>query len=693
MLRSVYCFISALALMAVLASSPGLAQNAEPWNVHVSSAGSDAWSGSLPEPNAEKTDGPLATLVRARDVLRERKAQGGLPEGGARVIVQGGQYVFDAPLQLSAEDSGTAQAPITYAAAEGQEVRISGGKVLDGFAPVTDEATLARLDESARGHVVSMDLRAAGITDFGSPQGGGVELFFRDKSMTLARWPNEGWTHIAGLCVEDGHQIHGIPGSKTGRFIYEGDRPSRWINESDPWVHGYWFWDWSDQRQAIASIDPARKEIAVKEPYHGYGYRKGQWYYAYNLLVELDAPGEWYIDRDAGVLYFWPPEVVNPGDAVMTMLPTLIEMKDVSSMTIQGLTLESGRGVGISMSGGAKNRIVGCTIRNIGGWAVTVGGGDNHTVAGCDIYQTGQGGISLSGGDRTTLTPANHLADNNHIHHYSRIDRMYHPAITLQGVGNRATHNLIHDAPHMGMGFGGNDHLIEFNEIYNVCFESNDAGAIYTGRNWTMRGNVLRYNYLHDISGFENKGCVGIYLDDMFASADILSNVFYNVTRAAFIGGGRDCTVANNIFVDCKQAMHVDARALGWAHGHADEWIQEAKEKGTISGIAFDKPPYSERYPALPHILEKEPKAPEGNLIARNIFWGGSWDDIEEVARPYLTIEKNLVQEDPHFVDAAQHDYRLKEDSPAFALGFEPIPIEKIGLYESPERATWPVER
>jgi len=303
------------------------------------------------------------------------------------------------------------------------------------------------------------------------------------------------------------------------------------------------------------------------------------------------------------------------------------------------------------------------------------------------------GGISINGGDRTTLTPANHFAENNHIHHYARWFRVYHSGIHLSGVGNRASHNLIHDAPHMGMGFSGNDHLIEFNEIHNVCFESNDAGAIYTGRDWTMRGNVLRHNFLHNITGFENRGCVGIYLDDMFSSADMIGNVFYNVTRAAFIGGGRDCTVANNIFVDCRPAMHVDARALGWAHDHADGWLEEAAEKGTLSGIAYNTPPYSERYPALAVILEGEPKAPEGNVIARNISWGGKWDGMQEVTKQYLTVENNLIDEDPLFVDAENKDFRLRDDSPAFALGFEPIPFEKIGLYESPDRASWPVER
>jgi len=208
-----------------------------------------------------------------------------------------------------------------------------------------------------------------------------------------------------------------------------------------------------------------------------------------------------------------------------------------------------------------------------------------------------------------------------------------------------------------------------------------------------MRGNLLRHNYLHDITGFENRGCVGMYLDDMFSSADLIGNVFCNVTRAAFIGGGRDCTVANNIFVDCNPAMHLDARALGWAHGHADGWIQEAAEKGTLSGIAYKNPPYSERYPALITILDKEPKAPEGNVIARNICWGGEWDGMQDDAEKYVLLENNLIQVDPHFVDAANRDFRLKDDSPAFALGFQPIPIEKIGLYESPDRASWPPQR
>jgi len=316
------------------------------------------------------------------------------------------------------------------------------------------------------------------------------------------------------------------------------------------------------------------------------------------------------------------------------------------------------------------------------------------------MYQMGGGGISLSGGDRTTLTPAGLFADNNHVHHFARVKRVYQPGITLQGVGNRASHNLIHNAPHMGLGFGGNDHIIELNEIHSVCYESNDAGAIYTGRNWTMRGTVIRNNYMHHINGFEGRGCVGVYLDDMFCGTEISGNLFYRVTRAAFIGGGRDCVVSKNLFVDCQPSLHIDARALGWAHDHSDAWVKEGREKGTISGIHYNQPPYSQRYPELVNLLEEEPAAPRGNRVFANVSFGGKWDDVIGKARKYVSIENNLVDRDPHFTTPERLgegkypravDFGLEPDSPAWAIGFEKLPLKEMGLYNDKTRASWPV--
>lgn len=655
----------------------------EPADIYVSPAGNDAWSGRLPEANADGRDGPFRTLERARDEVRKLKGQ--IP---LTIELRSGTYELEEPFTLTAEDSGVSGVPITYRGQSGKAVRLLGGTRVTGFQPVTDSAVLELLPPEARGHVLQADLRALGITDCGKPTDGGMELFFDAEPMTLARWPNDDFTRIVSMVGEavksDRSMTH-----KVGKWVYDGDRPARWLKEKDAWVHGYWYHDWSDQRHQIKEIDPAAKTIEVFPPYHSYGYRKGKWYYAYNLLSEIDEPGEWYADREKGLLYFWPPKTVAGHDVIVSRLETLIKLDDVSHVTFQGLLLEGARGTGITISGGEGDRIIGCTMRNLGGWAVRVSGGRDHGVSGCDITGTGQGGIYLLGGDRKTLTPAGHFADNNHIHHYSRVKRMYQPGIMLQGVGNRATHNLIHNAPHMAMGFGGNDHLIEYNEIHSVCYESNDAGAIYTGRNWTMRGNVLRYNYLHHINGFEGRGCVGIYLDDAFSSAHIYSNVFYKVTRATMIGGGRDTTIENNIFVDCTPAVHVDARGIGWANQYivpGGGWHMQEK----LAEVPYKTAPWT-KYPNLATILDDEPYLPKYDVIKTNIFAGGKWDGISPKAKPYVTVEGNMIDEDVGFVYLKKGDLRLRRNSPAYARGFQSIPFEAIGLYADIQRASWPV--
>lgn len=667
----------AIATLGWLGLTVGSAQTLK---FYVAPNGDDSWSGRLPIPNTRRTDGPFATLHRARDAIRALKKQGKLPKGGVVVEVLGGIYELSSPIELTAEDGGLPNAPIIYRARKGETVRLLAGKRVTNWRKVTDPTVLNRLEEAVRDKVWQADLKALGITDFGSPAGGGLELFFNDEPMTLARYPNEGFMRIADVVEYDGHQIHGIKGSRVGWFYYEGDRPKRWLGEKDVWLHGYWFWDWSDQRHRLKSIDPERHILEVEPPYHRYGYRKGQWFYAYNILAELDSPGEWYLDRETGTLYFYPPSDILKGEAIVSVLPTLLTIKDASHVRWEGFVMEGVRGTVVTVSGGSDVRIVGCVIRNSGGYAVRIDGGTNHSVVSCDIYGMGEGGIILSGGDRKNLTPANHLAENNHIHHYARWHRMYRPAIALNGVGNKARHNFIHDAPHQAIAFSGNDHLIEFNRIERVCLESNDAGAIYSGRDWTWRGTVIRFNLFRDIIGFQGKGCMGVYLDDMLCGTIVFGNIFVRVTRAAFIGGGRDNIVENNIFVDCEPAVHVDARAMGWARDHVGTTMMER-----LKAVPYQQPPWSERYPQLVNILDDEPAAPKGNIVRRNICIGGRWMDIEEKAKPYVRVEDNLVGADAEgaFVDVRKGDFRLRPQPTASKIGFKPIPFERIGLYRS----------
>jgi hypothetical protein len=630
---------------------------------------------------------PFATLQRARDAIRELKKSSNPPRAGVTVWIQSGTYYVNEPLMLTKEDSGTKNAPIIYRGQPGGQVRIVGGKQVKGFQPVTDPDILKRLDASVREKIVCADLKAAGITDFGqvAARSNRLELFFRDEPMQLARWPNEGFVKIVEVVGETIKNVRGRKGTIEGKFTYSGDRPKRWADEQEIWLHGYWFHDWSDSFEKVSSIDTDKRIIELAPPYHNYGYRNGQRYYALNILAELDKPGEWYLDRQNGILYFLPPAPINDGKAVLSMLHNLFVLKDCSYVTIRNLVLEATRSTAVTISGGTSNTVAGCTIRNTGSWAVNISGGSKNSVLSCDIYNTAEGGISLSGGDRKTLTPAGHRAENNHIHHFGRIYRTYRPAVSVRGVGNVVSHNVIHDGPHNAIQLGGNDHVIEFNEIYKVCFETGDVGAFYMGRDWTARGTVIRYNYFHDIKGPGLYGAMAVYLDDAASGISIIGNIFYRAGRAAFIGGGRDNLVEDNIFVDCESSVHVDARGMGWMKYHVESG---GTLPNRLKAVPYKQPPWSEKYPKLVNILDDSPGEPRGNIVRRNISFGGKWLDVEKKAMPLIKFEDNLVDKDPHFVDAKHQDFRLRPGSPAFALGFKQIPIEKIGLYRDEYRTS-----
>jgi len=664
-------------LAAVLTT---LSLGAAPLVLHVSPTGDDAAPGTRRQ--------PFATVMRARDELRAQRAAGTLPAEGAVVELAPGTYYLADTATWNSEDDGTAAGPIIYRAQKWGTARLSGGTPVTQWSPVTDQDVQARLDPAAREHVLVADLAALGITDFGEPypNGKGCEVFFEADPMPLARWPNEGFARVAGISSEQSFKSHGVAGSKEPVFTYEGDRPSRWQGEKEGWLNGFWFWDWAEDAQPIAAIDPAKQQITLGGKPHAYGYRKGQWYYALNLLGELDRPGEWMIDRAQGRLYFWPPRPIQGEEVVLSRLPTALLLQDTSHVRFQGLVIEATRDHAVVVKGGEDVRFEGCTIRNTGMRAIVVNGGKHHAVVGCDIYDTGNGAVTLSGGNRATLTPAGHVLENTWIHRYGRLKRSFCTAVSLEGVGQIARRNLIHDAPYIALWFSGNDHVVEGNEIHSVCYEANDSGAVYAGRDWSGCGTVIRHNYIHDVTGFEGRGCNGIYLDDMFSGTEVSGNVIVRVTRAFLIGGGRDNQLINNIMAGCTYGMHIDARALGWAKGSVPTTMTQR-----LKAVPYTSDLWRQRYPWLAKTLDDDPGCPKGNVVERNIAWQTQFDRISPQAKEFGTIQDNLTEADPGFVDAAKDDYRLRPDSPAWALGFQPIPWDQIGLYRDPSRASWPV--
>ncbi|HIJ53859.1 MAG TPA: right-handed parallel beta-helix repeat-containing protein [Planctomycetes bacterium] len=700
-LRALFFFAALSVLSMQLVSFSAIRHFAGADNAfYVSPGGNDGASGS----SGVKA---FATLHRARDAIRELKKTTGLPEGGITVWIRGGEYYLEQGFELTSEDSGTAEAPIVYRAMPGERVRIIGGLEVSGRQKVRDQAILDRLAPAARGQVYQVDLRAQGIDDFGQLRSRGfgrgtspaaLELFFQDKPMNLARWPNDSFVKIAGFteAKDDGHGRR--LGELSGGFNYDGDRPNRWKDTNDIWVHGYWAYDWANSYEHIAHIDIKKRHIKTSPPYGNYGFRTGGRFYFLNVLEELDKPGEWYLDSKSGILYFWPPAPIEQGRSLVSILEEpMVHLNSTSYITIRGLAIECARGVGVRISGGSNNHVIDCTLCNLGNYGVTVNGGKDHSVVGCEIYQTGDGGISLRGGDRRTLTPANHFAYNNHIHHVARWSRCYVPAISMSGVGSRISNNLIHDHPHCAILFGGNDHLIELNEIHHVCLETGDVGAIYTGRDYTFRGNIIRHNFIHHTGGV-GMGSMGIYMDDCVSGTQIYGNVLWKLHRAVFLGGGRDFKVENNIFIDCDPAVDIDGRGLSKSPVWHNMVYKTMKER--LERMNWKQPPYSTRYPELADLQKyyaRDDGLPPGNiLVARNICVGEKWLTIRWGAtKDMVTVRDNLVCQEaslsgegaPHFVDAASGDFRLKDDSPAFELGFKRIPFEQIGLVKNTNKA------
>lgn len=650
---------------------------------------------------------PFATLKQARNAIRElkRKNNGQLPLGTITVWIRGGIYFFSQSLKFKPEDSGTVNSPIVYRAYRNEKVHLIGGQEVTGFKPISEPHIRKRIEPTIRSKIKQVNLKKLGITDFGELLPGGLwkgfppqsrnylELFFQEKPMQLARWPNKGWTTIAG-----------VPVPKGRKFTYKGSRPERWSDIDGIMVHGYWKWDWADSYERVKAINTLTKEVTTDAP-GVYGYSAGKRYYFLNILEELDEPGEWYLDRKTGILYFWPPASLSRKEVYISILKTpLLSLHNVSYVTIRNLIVECTRGAGVEIVGGAHNLIAGCTIRNTGTVGVSIGtyiqdamrwppdttfnynGGTDNGVVGCDIYHTGEGGIALTGGNRKTLTPGKNFAVNNYLYDCSRIGRTFRPAIFLLGVGNYVAHNLIHSLPHIAILLAGNEHLIEYNRIHHVGMETRDAGAIYTGRDWSQRGTIIRYNFLSNIG---RKDINGVYLDDFTSGITVFGNIFYKVSWAAvLLGGGRDNIIENNIFIDCNPAVWIDARGIIWSKNCFDGTNNVLFDR--LDAVNYTQPPYSLRYPRLLNVLNDEPALPKNNKIVGNICSGGQWLKLLHGAEKFVTIKDNLLQVDPGFVSARKLNFQLKSTSPAYRLGFKRIPMEKIGLQRDEFRQTMP---
>lgn len=697
---------------------------APPATLYVSTNGNDAWSGTLPAPNKGRTDGPFSTLTRARDKVRKLKVA-----GPVTVQVRGGFYALPATFTLTAEDSGTEQAPILWQAYPGEKPLLLGVRTINSFEPY-------------KGKILKADMASQGLKGVYFRQ-----LFFKGVKQNLARYPNfdpknpygGGWSYVDGKLLP---VYADIAGEDKHTLKYAGDDIPEMANPTEAEVFIFPRYNWWNNVVPIKSIDRTTRTVTLAADCD-YPIRPRDRYYVRNAFEALDSPGEWYLDKETDTLYFWPPAPITTDSVSAPALDTLVSLNRAAYVTLQGFTLEGCDGNGVVVLGCDHCTIAGCEIRNtVGRWdsglsAVTVSGTNNKVVA-CDIHDTGGHGVSISGGDRITLTSANNVADNNYIHH---IGQMYKQGvgINLTGVGNKATHNLIHDGPRMGIMFSGNNLLIEYNEIRHVNLETEDTGAVYTGgRDWiSSRGSVIRYNYFHDILGYGHdekgrwvspQGAYGVYLDDNAGGVDVISNIVVRCPLALVNShNGRDNNIENNIFISggrqqIQYSGWTDKSTYWIAHSSTMiEWYNKVKGQPAWQAMRYmDIAPEKAVLPD--HTIMAH------NFVKRNVIY---WNSpvamlyrLENINFGYNEFDYNCVfnaagpvsvglkgidpQEqwkewqklgrdthsivaDPLFADVAKDDYRLKDNSPAYKLGFKRIPAGLIGPYKSPLRASWPI--
>ncbi len=705
-----------LACLMVLISVPqtGFAFNdAERVYLYVAVDGDDSAAGTA--------DAPLASIIGARDKIRELRAGGQEPVKGFVVYLRGGEYNLTEAVKFEEQDGGKEGAPVVYRSYPGETVTLVGGVSVDSskLEQVTNKDILDRLaDQSVRDKLYSVNLKQMGFTNIGEPYKEGSysysaplptakpsrspELFVDGALQSVARYPNVGYMDITSV-AEMGMQRLGIPGapdtgdpSKGFTIGIKDERLKKWATAESgtALLQGYWYYDWADASTPLKSVDTANNQLTSTLP-HVYGVKVGGRFFIYNLLEEIDLPGEYFIDRSNGVLYIYPPKNVEEIKSLSISLldDDMITVNGASYLDIKGIDMMVSRKSAVVINSGNNVRIMDSDISYTAATAINIWDKARDCgVLHCHIHDV-NGGILVRGGVYDTLEEGRNYAENNHIERFSRLTKTYTGAVTLGAVGNIARYNEMHDGPHLAVQFYGQNNKLEYNEIYDVIKEADDSGAIYGGQSWVGRGLQMRYNYVHDLTSDSGQsvGRAGIYLDGGQCDVTMMGNVMENIDGSAFwINGGQDNNVFNNITVNCQEAVYLtDIMATGiipletmlerietypWNDPASQPWKNEA---------------WTTAYPEMLPMLENDPLLPLNNIMYNNLIVGGKATKFLGSAGQYLDMGENYVTNaDPGFVDMENRNYLLKEDVklPAELGEFQKLPFTRMGRYDSRAR-------
>jgi hypothetical protein len=559
---------------------------------YVSPDGKDTWSGDLPKANSRRTDGPFASIERARDAARQK--------GGQNTIAMGnGDYYLAEPIVFDARDAG-----LIIAARCNEAPVLHGGPIVRNWTAQADGRWKA-----------SLKLPAG--RDVG-------DLFVSGARQTRARFPNapldgdprKGWL-FAAKCTQDDDIWHG----NTRFCFHAGDLPIS-KNAAGLVAHIVGGFhpgsQWGSDTLPVVSIDAANRAINTQGTSYFFT-AEGSRYFLTGAAAMLDAPGEWWYDRVNGQLDYIPTDRPPTSSTVVAgILPTFFRLDGADGMVISGLQFRDGDPQGSGKFGtdtrsfGAIRldhsdgvRLLGNSIDNVGvgihvseSKDVLIAGNVIGDVAGNGIY-VGTTYGSFGKSDRARIL-------SNHIHDIGRV-YFETAGIWFQAADSiRIAHNLVENTAQFGIAGGSlwgaqdavHDAVIEHNVIRNANQQTADGGAIkLMGEQADLLNSSIRYNLVTGTGqlmnradgtfwppGYENINewptpiSWAIYTDGKASGVRIEGNTLSDNISAIGINGGWSNLVTGNVIT------HGSGAAFRVDDGTGREWHPPWARPNRIEG-------------------------------------------------------------------------------------------------------------